>query len=484
MKRLQYLTLLVATVLGFATITLTGCGSRRAVERTIEQALISGDTTQATFDSIASLIKASPDRYADLLDDKGELNYGALNDLVQSIGNGLRPPKRWNVLQYGMKELSLTIYFERSGSMVPYDTPGGRGELKKAVNNLINFFPGSEVTVRIVNDDIYPYQGDKMQFLQDRNIYASTANVGNAKYTDFQKIFEKVIKAQNGNNVSVVVTDLIYSPADTKDVSVDKILNEENSLATSIFKQYKGKSVIVHRLMGDYNGFYYPYNNQPVEYHGERPFFLLIIADTSVIDAMQASGEYDAFLNPSQATHSYRFNQEQGQVDYNIVPGWKDNAGRFRIDKKDKHLLTHCDGDKKTGELCFTVAANLAPMHKPADFLSNPANYTLQSQSGFTMTVTPITHDLIDPNSKEYIEGNTHLLTFKGQLKSPRDEVTIELRNDFPEWVSQCSANSDTDTGSANFASTTLGLEQWLQGMQAAFGQQGIYTTMTIKLQR
>ena len=120
MKRLQYLTLLVATVLGFATITLTGCGSRRAVERTIEQALISGDTTQATFDSIASLIKASPDRYADLLDDKGELNYGALNDLVQSIGNGLRPPKRWNVLQYGMKELSLTIYFERSGSMVPY----------------------------------------------------------------------------------------------------------------------------------------------------------------------------------------------------------------------------------------------------------------------------------------------------------------------------------------------------------------------------
>ena len=82
------------------------------------------------------------------------------------------------------------------------------------------------------------------------------------------------------------------------------------------------------------------------------------------------------------------------------------------------------------------------------------------------------------------IEGNTHLLTFKGQLKSPRDEVTIELRNDFPEWVSQCSANSDTDTGSANFASTTLGLEQWLQGMQAAFGQQGIYTTMTIKLQR
>ena len=140
--------------------------------------------------------------------------------------------------------------------------------------------------------------------------------------------------------------------------------------------------------------------------------------------------------------------------------------------------------DKKTGELCFTVAANLAPMHKPADFLSNPANYTLRSQSGFTMTVTPITHDLIDPNSKEYIEGNTHLLTFKGQLKSPRDEVTIELRNDFPEWMSQCSANSDTDTGSANFASTTLGLEQWLQGMQAAFGQQGIYTTMTIKLQR
>ena len=79
--------------------------------------------------------------------------------------------------------------------MVPYDNAGDHGQLKKAVNDIINHFPGRKVNINIVNDNIYPYQGSVDQFIQDRNIYASTAGVGNSAFTDFQQIFGAILKA-------------------------------------------------------------------------------------------------------------------------------------------------------------------------------------------------------------------------------------------------------------------------------------------------
>ena len=173
-----------------ASMAMTSC-SGGGLEKTIKKALINGDTTQVTYDSICSIIKGNPDKYSDFLDKSGEINVDALGKYINEVGSKLRPPMTWNIAAYGLKNLSLTIYFERSGSMTPYDHTGGRGQLKKAVNDLINFFPSREnVKINIVNDNIYPYSGTVDSFLQDRNIYESTSGTGNASYTDFKLIFE------------------------------------------------------------------------------------------------------------------------------------------------------------------------------------------------------------------------------------------------------------------------------------------------------
>ena len=91
---------------------------------------------------------------------------------------------------------------------------------------------------------------------------------------------------------------------------------------------------------------------------------------------------------------------------------------------------------------------------------------------------------MITGNNRQYLEGKTHLLTLTGKLTAPRDEVTIRLRNEFPRWVVESSTNNDTNTGSARFSTTTLGLEQWMRGMQDAFGATGDYATMRLKLTR
>lgn len=144
-------------LLAALTLSVASCGSS-PLDKAVKRALVQQDTTQAQFDSICGIIQQSPDRYRQYLDDKGQINIAELQALFDRIGGELRPPMRWDISAYGQQELSLTIYFERSGSMVPYDNAGDRGQLKKAVNDIINQFPGRKVSINIVNDNIYPYQ--------------------------------------------------------------------------------------------------------------------------------------------------------------------------------------------------------------------------------------------------------------------------------------------------------------------------------------
>ncbi len=464
---------------------LMSCGGHGQLEKAVRSVLVSGDTTRAAYDSLCSIVTDNPAKYGDFLTPEGKVDHKKMSDFIDQIGSHLRPPMHWNTRPYGgVDNLSLSVYFERSGSMVPYDQREGGGQLKKAVNDLINHFPaGSKVDINIVNDGIYPYQHSVDEFLKDRDIYQSTSGIGDASYTDFQLIFNKILEAQQPGNVSVLVSDLIYSPKDTHGVSIDKIFNEENSLATHVFARYKGKSVVVQQFMGDYSGKYYPYNGVPFEYSGKRPFYLVIIADSDVMDQLAQDKRYSGVLDSPEVRHSYRFNQGTSEVECRVLPEWKDNAGRFRVKHGDGIALSKCDGDRQTGKLCFSLAANLGGLLKDDALLTNPANYEVSSIDGYTLTVQPIDQSMFTANNKEYLEGMTHVLTLLGDLKSPRDEVHISLRNELPEWVHQSSSTSDTSAGSS-FATTTLGLEQLLGGMFDAMKGGSSLFDVTIQLQR
>ncbi|MBQ0114850.1 MAG: hypothetical protein KBT10_03130 [Bacteroidales bacterium] len=478
--------LLFAVVVLAVAGAMTSCSGSSALEDAVRSALVQKDTTQARFDSICSIIKGNPREYSAYMTQDGEINIDELGKLIESIGNGLRPPMHWNIAAYGLNNMSLTIYFERSGSMVPYDAPSGRGQLKKAVNDLINYFPYRDnVKINIVNDGIYPYSGTIDSFLQDRNIYASTRGVGNASFTDFGKIFGDVLQANNSRNISVIITDMIYSPADTRDVSADKIFNEENSLATNTFKRNNGKSMAIYQLTGDYNGQYYPYNNQPFQYNGTRPFYIVIVADSKVMDAIATNKDFAQFFNIKDALNSYRFNQGGSEVEWNVLPDWKDNAGRFRIDHGNTAQLNNVEGDRATGTLCFTVAANLDGLGKTDEVLCNPGSYSVTSMSQFAIKVTRITPDMINGNNKAYLEGKTHLITITGDFKGSRDEVKIMLRNDFPQWIAQSTCTDDTSPSLPGFGTTTFGLQHFLRGIYDAFNTGGAnYFTIDLTLNR
>ena len=90
---------------------------------------------------------------------------------------------------------------------------------------------------------------------------------------------------------------------------------------------------------------------------------------------------------------------------------------------------------------------------------------------------------MVTGNNKMYLDGKTHLLTLTGKMSGPRDEVSISLPNEMPGWIERSTSRDDTNPAAADFSTTTLGLQEWLNGIASAFGTGGNYTTLTLHLE-
>lgn len=482
----------MAAVMLLVVSVMASCGSS-SLDKTVKKMLLDGDTTETSFAEICKVIKSDSRAYSDYLDDDGEVNVAALNDYINTMGENLRPARHWNVLAYGKQQaLRLSIYIERSGSMTAYDTQGGGGELKKAVNDLINFFPASgdgaaydNVRIAIVNDGVYAYNSPVAEFVKDKNIYASTADIGDARYTDFLQIFNTILSRGASDEVSVLVSDMIYSPRDTRNVSSEKIFNEVNSLATGVFRQYPGKSVIVTKVRGSYHGMYYPYNGAAYRYDGMRPFYVVMIADSGVIDRMCADGSFGRFLEVTGAEATYRFNQPQSDVAVAMLPSWDGSKGRYRVARHGELRLERCEEDRATGLLRFSIAVDLSGLNKDDEFLCDAANYSVTSASNYKIEVQRISPQMVAGNMKSYLEGKTHIITFTASPEVSHDKVVVKILNAFPEWIEASDSRDDSDALAPRFANTTFGFAPFMRGIYDAYAKGGdAYAEFAIEVEK
>ena len=98
MIKLKHIMIWVAAM-AIGHVALVSC-STSPIERAIRTALLTGDTTQTQFDSIASIIHNNPEQYQFLLRDNGEINAEALNALIMKVGSQVRPPLSWDISKY------------------------------------------------------------------------------------------------------------------------------------------------------------------------------------------------------------------------------------------------------------------------------------------------------------------------------------------------------------------------------------------------
>ena len=437
-------------------------------------------------DMLATTILENPEAYRAYIKGDGSIDLDKLNQTVNKLGKKTDPQFNWDMKAYGgvpSKPLRINLFLERSGSMTGYDARSTNGDFKRTLNELITRFPrvdGNPGSIYIVNDEVYPFTGSLEDFVQSKDIFAATASTGDPSFTDFAKIFEYLLKDNVAENINVLVSDLIYSPEDTKGLTPGKIFNEEQGLATSIFQKHSDKSVVVVKLEGDFDGLYYPYNSPQagVRYKGNRPYYAVIVGSAAAIYKLLHDDRYKAFTDFSTLPgyrNEYIFSRHPLTLSYySLMPRGKGNKGSYSLGSSDDgeagaHTLKEIKGDGQ-GIVTFRIAANLSNIPAPEDYITNPANYQLKGASGLkVLKVEPITQEMIDPRTRRFMEPATHLLTIEMDARHHSKHLEISLVNSLPRWIAESASADDSNLSAPGFATTTFGVDKLLEGIYRAY---------------
>ena len=386
--------------------------------------------------------------------------------------------------------IRLKLYLEASASMFPYDVPGGNGAFKRTLNDVLTEFdaisPG-QGKLYVVNTEVNDLGLSLPQFFKENNIFTVAKTKGKTTSTDFEKIFTDILSNTSGNELSVLVSDLIYSDPNLTGMSAQKTLDAATSLLTTVFNPYAGThSMLVIKLKGGYDGTYYSWNNAKKKYTGDRPYYLCLIARNETMQQLYQDATYETIRRFDQLPgyeNSWFFGRDSKAITpfYSILVTDPARKGRFKrsdaeIRNHDKavHSLTDVQPDVADKNLTIPVAVNLSALRLPASLLTDPSQYEVVGKDNFRVSA-------VQPYSGA--NGTTHklLLTTNKPARGERT-ATIRLKRQFPpRWI----ASTNTTNDASPDASSTFGIQNLLQGVERAYNpnNQTEYFTLTLNLE-
>jgi hypothetical protein len=374
------------------------------------------------------------------------------------------------------------LYLERSESMVPYDNVSGAGDFKEVIVNLLNRLdminPGNNI-IYIVNDSIYLFKRKFAQFIQAGNVFEITKNYGDPSWTDFNLIFETVLKDTKANQLSILVSDLIYSPKNFTNKSGKKIALEVQQLSQNIFNRYKSDfSLLVIKYTGDFNGPYYAFDNTTFNYHNNRPYYLMLIAKNNVLAQVLTNNKYQSFreftkMKGFQNYYLFNCHNESSPPYYSLLPFSNLNIAKFNVKRSEKNSssriieLEKIDFDPRQNKFELVVALDLNQYFIAEDYKTNVNNYNIEPNNFFDVVkIEPINKSLINPNDIKYLGTSTHLMTICAKnFDNFQNEIHISLKRIYPKWFKESSTVDDRNPNYPYFSKQTFAFSELMTGI-------------------
>ena len=412
-----------------------------------------------------------------------ELNVNGVKEYISDFFERRRPSKEIQFVGVGGKEfMNVNFYLERSGSMTPYDSPNGDGSFKAAIVQMLNNLPGTneDNKIYVVNSTINAYPEGFSKFIADTNIFDATKGIGDPSYTDFSAIFSQLLDKTGEDELSILVTDMIYSTKDMVGINPQKVFAEAQGMANAVFKkQVKDKSMLIIKMNGSFSGPYYCYNSPKggQNYTGRRPYYIVIVSSNKNIVRLTKDKNYLTFSKFNELKgyeNMYLFETDDVYKPYySFMLSNSDIRGRFVPEHgKDTQIkdLKDMEVDRNSGDIRLALAVDLSGMLIDNEYLTNPNNYQIESYDKIDIKeIREINKNDITPVEKKYIGSATHIFIL-GMNEIRNDQhVEIKLLNRMPAWIEESSSDDDTNVGGASFSQTTFGLKYLMQGIYNSY---------------
>lgn len=458
---------LLTTLPLVAMLLLAGCGKSHKrdfnhllVELAGEDRLIDG----ADWDKIEKYLDREKSHFADLYKD-GCIDAEATKEYIADFFANRRPATKVRFTGIGESQMAFHFYIERSGSMLAYDSPKGDGSFRAAIMALRNALPGN----------------------------SQVDSIGEKGYTDFRQIFDNILNKTGEGDVSILVTDLIYSVRDMQGVNPQKVFAEMQEMINSVFKdEVKHKSMLVVRMNGSYNGTYYAFDNSVHRFDGNRPYYIIIVGSNDNIAQLASSPDFRTFSN-LESLRGYDgmclFTADDIYEPYaSFLLSGRDIRGRFKPEHGQGDQILRLESvkpDRDSGDIQLALAVDLSHMFIDSRYLTDKSNYRLESDGDIKIKeIRQIQKADITPAEKKYIGSATHLFILTAKNIGRNDDVKLSLLNRLPQWAS--TGSTDNDLRPDNHS--TFGLRYLMQGIYDSYARNAEdnpeYFEIEIKLDR
>lgn len=363
------------------------------------------------------------------------------------------------------EKFNVNIFLENSASMDGY--VAGVTDFETAIYSFL-----SDIKVKRVGDSlnlnyinrVIPFsvkaaQTDEISdFIEKLEPNTFRMRGGNRSTSDLSDILETVLDLTSDKNVSILVSDCVFSPGTGKN-AIDYVNNQSVGVKTDIgekLRKMPDMAILVLKLSSNFRGNYFDLQNTPIPLEVKRPYYIWIIGPQAhvmkltcedLLESIKGGYEESAFFAlPKNMSPDARIKLSPKKGTYRVVPK--------KLSLKEAKAES---GGKLGGYFGFPVAidwSGIIPFK----------GYELDSSA---IKITPTTYNVsILPSSDGAF---SHVLSFQTQ-KLKTEEISVELKPTLPSWVMEATSEDDRNI-KVNTAeqSRTFGLKYLLGGVMDAY---------------
>ena len=350
---------------------------------------------------------------------------------------------------------TVNFYVENSGSMFGYITEGTGNDFDRSLSSLLTQMTVSGYTdslnMSYINSDIFHRDVEIPTFIKE--ITKTNQFQGNLGSTDMCQLFETITSTVDDNNVSIMVSDCIFSPG--KGVNAMNYIGAEKDCITlKLHEKVKNQDLafVVYRMISNFKGIYYDCHDNRTTINNDRPYFIWIVGTKENIAELNKKGLEDKIEGRLENSYTI-FNSDDKPsyaVQFSPTIGSFDHGGPSKI--------TKAKPEGESGLFMFTVAVDFSSLLLDDDYLTNADNYNVRIPNYnieiMRKQIGKYTHEIRVNTSSKYI--------------SPV-KLSIQLKNNIPSWIEDYSDDACTHIKTDGMMEKTYGLKHLVDGIYSAY---------------
>lgn len=372
---------------------------------------------------------------------------------------------------------NINVFMENSGSMNGYLNDPST-EFKNTVYSLLTrlkLLAGQDsLNLYFVNKKEQPQfvnatNEDLESFKNKLNPSSFQAiSGGNTAESDLYAFMNKCLKRSDANNLSVLISDCIYSPGPKYPDAKTKL----SEMRQGLFLQFSDAirvndiSALVLQFYGNFQGTYYNQLNDPVKIPSpiRRPFYVWFIGTTTQIDALLKSKRLMELDGNIVNKALFQKLNNPKVPDYRIIT--KALHGAFGRDEIANKVLVDAEAsrdEKDKGKFGFEIAVDFTGSLQDLDYYDDASNYKV-SDGSYKIEVARV-----KDNSEKSLQNKTHILKLYTS-RLVEGTLNVEVLARVPDWVETSSSTNDINfLDDTSQELKTFGLSALMNGFGDAF---------------